>query len=186
MSESFDLADPDHFTAGTVGPAGERVFYLQGRESGALVTLKCEKEQVGALADYLARLLARLPAVEEDLPDALDLVEPVDAAWSVASLGVGYDRQRDRILIVATEQVADEGGEEAGDRPAGGEEAGGEAAGGEEAATARFRITRAQAAAFVGQGRALLRAGRPICPICSQPKDPGGHICARSNGHVVR
>ena len=53
-------------------------------------------------------------------------------------------------------------------------------------ATARFLITRAQASAFVERARSLLKAGRPICPMCSQPKDPGGHICPRSNGHAVR
>ena len=30
----------------------------------------------------------------------------------------------------------------------------------------------------------LIKAGRPICPMCSQPKDPEGHFCPRSNGHA--
>jgi uncharacterized repeat protein (TIGR03847 family) len=55
-----------------------------------------------------------------------------------------------------------------------------------EAATARFRITRGQAAAFVERARAIVRAGRPVCPICSGPIDPGGHVCPRSNGHIVK
>ncbi len=55
-----------------------------------------------------------------------------------------------------------------------------------EPAVARFRITRVQAMAFVERARALVRAGRPLCPMCSQPKDPDGHVCPRSNGHVVR
>ena len=29
---SFDLPAPDVFTAGTVGPPGQRVFYLQARD----------------------------------------------------------------------------------------------------------------------------------------------------------
>ena len=49
MSRSFELAAPDHFTAGAVGRPGERVFYLQAREAHRLVTLKCEKEHVRAL-----------------------------------------------------------------------------------------------------------------------------------------
>ena len=43
MSVSFQLDGPDHFTAGAVGPPGQRVFYLQAREADTLVTLKCEK-----------------------------------------------------------------------------------------------------------------------------------------------
>ena len=61
MSASFQLDGPDHFTAGAVGAPGQRVFYLQAREAGTLVTLKCEKEQVAALGEYLGGLLARLP-----------------------------------------------------------------------------------------------------------------------------
>jgi uncharacterized repeat protein (TIGR03847 family) len=167
MSPSFELHEPDHFTAGAVGPQGERVFYLQGREGRTLVTLKCEKEQIGALADYLARLLERLPPAGE-IPSDGDLLEPLEPAWAVASIGVGYDEARDRIALVAAELVDDE------------EETTGEPA------TARFALTRSQAAVLVERGRALIKAGRPICPLCTGPMDPGGHICPRSNGHVVR
>jgi len=57
VSASFDLDAPDHFTVGAVGAPGERVFYIQGRQDRRLVTLKSEKEQVRALATYLAQIL---------------------------------------------------------------------------------------------------------------------------------
>ena len=189
MSASFELLAPDYFTTGTIGPPGQRVFYLQGREAGQVVTLKVEKEQIGALAEYVAGLLAKLPdagTVNTDLP----LLEPVDAAWAVGSLGLGYDESGDRLVVVANEALEQDEEQE--------EEADGEEAEAQEVeeqpddapdadgATARFLITRAQASAFVERTRALLRAGRPICPMCSQPKDPAGHICPRSNGHVVK
>lgn len=165
MSASFEFVAPDHFTAGAVGAPGQRVFYLQSREKGTLFTLKSEKEQVRALAQYLSGLLEKLPAVAGRIPRDLSLIEPVDAAWVIASIAVGYDEARDRILVVANElQEEEEGGDPA---------------------SARVLITRAQAAAFVKQADVLMKAGRPICPWCSQPKDPGGHTCPRSNGHVV-
>jgi uncharacterized repeat protein (TIGR03847 family) len=176
VSQSFEMETPDHFTAGTVGPVGQRVFYLQIREAGELLTLKIEKEQVGALAEYLASVLDRLPT-PGDAPDDPGLLEPLEEAWAVGSLGAGYDEANDRVVIVATELVVEEEdgeSEEPERRPA--EER-------PEPATARFRVTRAQAAAFVERARALVKAGRPICPICSRPKDPGGHVCARANGH---
>jgi len=52
-----------------------------------------------------------------------------------------------------------------------------------EGATARFRITRAQAARFAERARALMKAGRPTCQVCGGPIDPGGHLCPRRNGH---
>ena len=162
-SPSFDFDAPDHFTAGAVGPQGERVFYIQGRQKRELVTLKSEKEQVRALATYLAQMLDKLPTASEPTPQRLELVQPVEAAWPVASLGLGWDEERQRIVVVAESVVEEEG---------------------EEPATARFAITRAQATAFVERAETLVKAGRPICPICSQPKDPAGHVCPRSNGHV--
>jgi uncharacterized repeat protein (TIGR03847 family) len=164
MSASFEFTAPDHFTAGAIGPPGERVFYLQSREKGKLVTLKSEKEQVRALAQYLAGLLEKLPAVATATLKAPALMEPVEAAWIVASIAVGYDEARDRILVVANELLEEEEGD---------------------AASARLLISRAQAAAFVKQADVLMKASRQICQWCNQPKDPGGHVCARSNGHVV-
>ena len=166
MSASFDLEAPDHFSVGAVGPPGQRIFYLQGREAGTLATLKCEKEQVGALAEYLAGLLAKLGPVGEETRSDPGLLEPMDAAWAVGTIGVGYDADRDRILVEASELL--EEGSEA------------------EPAAARFRITRGQAAVFVARVQALMKAGRPLCLLCNSPLDPGGHVCPRSNGHVVR
>lgn len=165
MSGSFDVEAPDHFTVGAVGPPGKRIFYLQAREPGTLVTLQCEKEQVRGLGEYLADLLARLGTPGQAPSRPVGLLEPIEAAWAVAAVGVGYDEADDRIVVVAQELVEEERADDG--------------------ATARFRITRAQAAGFVLCARELMKAGRPICPMCNQPKDPGRHICPRSNGHAT-
>jgi uncharacterized repeat protein (TIGR03847 family) len=179
MSASFELPSPDHFTVGAVGEPGQRVFYLQGRQTREVVTLKVEKEQISALADYVAGLLAKLPEAGIVSTD-LALLEPVEPVWAVGALGLGYDESSDRLVVVANEAVEQEeaDGEE--------ETAQTEEREAPEGATARFLITRAQAAAFVERARTLIKAGRPLCPMCQQPKDPTGHVCPRSNGHVVR
>ena len=102
MAPSFDFEAPDFFTTGTVGVPGRRTFYLQAREAGSVVTLKLEKEQIRALAEYLAKLLNDLPDPGA-LPRDMALLEPVSEAWVVGSLGVAYDEAADRILIVAEE-----------------------------------------------------------------------------------
>jgi uncharacterized repeat protein (TIGR03847 family) len=168
MSASFELDTPDHFTAGAIGQPGQRVFYLQGRQPPTLVSLKCEKEQVGALAEYISGLLAQLSSAGPPAAKEADLLEPIEAAWAVGSIGVGYDRDADRIIVEVTELVDEEEDREA------------------EAATARFRISRAQAAAFVERARALIKGGRPTCPMCGQGVDPGGHFCPRANGHQTK
>jgi uncharacterized repeat protein (TIGR03847 family) len=192
---SFDFAKPDLFTAGAIGPPGQRVFYLQAREGDALVTLKCEKEQVRALAEYLGQLLEQLGPVPAAAGD-LALVEPISAAWIVGSIAVAYDEGTDRVVLVIEEieeaEAEDEGGEgepepaaPAAPEPEG--EEGEEAASGEgaEGASGRVRLTRVQTAAFIERARALVRAGRPTCRLCGRPINPGGHRCARTNGHRV-
>jgi uncharacterized repeat protein (TIGR03847 family) len=164
MNASFDFERPDHFTAGTVGVPGQRVFYLQAREGRTLVTLKSEKEQVRALGEYLSTLLERMTDAGDGPLRDLALLEPVEEAWAVGTIGVGYDEASGRVVVVLTGVVEEEG---------------------EEAPSARFALTRAQAAAFVDRAQELMRGGRPICPMCSGAIDPDGHACPRSNGHVV-
>jgi uncharacterized repeat protein (TIGR03847 family) len=160
MSESFDLGDVDHLTTGTVGPPGERTFYLQARGDGRLVTLKLEKTQVAALVRYLGTLLADLPPPGE-LPASLDLVEPVEVEWVVGTLGVSYDEDTERFVLLVEELVEE----------------------GEDGAAARITATRDQIAAFVLHGAEVVEAGRPPCPLCGDPLDAEGHVCVRLNGH---
>ena len=167
---SFEIDSPDHFTAGAIGPPGQRVFYLQSRESGRVITLKVEKEHVRALAEYLGGLLARVKGAPAPAGGDADLLEPVEASWDVGSLAVGYDEGQDRVVVEASE-LQEEAEEENAPVP--------------EPAMARFRITRAQAAAFVERANDLMKGGRPTCPVCSRPMDPEGHVCPRANGHVT-
>lgn len=160
MPESYDLDAVDHLTAGTEGEPGQRVFYLQVGQGRQVVTLRLEKTQVAALCRYLGELLSDLPP-PENLPTSLDLVEPVLAEWVVGTLGVSYDEEEDRFLIVA-EELVDEG---------------------EESAVVRIRATRAQAAALAMHGTTVVQSGRPPCPLCGHPLAPEGHQCVRLNGH---
>lgn len=198
MSASFHLPEPHHFTAGTIGPPGQRVFYLQAAGDGETVTFKLEKQQVLALAEYLGGLLADLPAPEEPIPAAPELIEPVIPEWTVGGIGIAVDEASDRILLVVHELVpeADDTDDEVADLLA-------ELAGlGEdddvddedddldlddefdedgEASIARIRLTRSQVAAFIARARELIEAGRPLCPFCGLPSDPAGHFCPRAN-----
>jgi uncharacterized repeat protein (TIGR03847 family) len=170
---SFEVDSPDHFTAGAVGPPGQRVFYLQSRDGHRLITLKVEKEHVRALAEYVGGLLARVKGAPGAARGGGELIEPLEVAWDVGSLAVGYDESHDRVVVEASELIE---AEEAGEEGSPGAEP--------DPAMARFRITRAQAAAFVERANELMKGGRPTCPVCSRPMDPEGHVCPRANGHV--
>jgi len=159
---SFDLASPEVFTTGTIGPAGQRVFYLQARQAGLVVTVRCEKQQVAALADYFAGLLDDLEPAPYGLATGdLQLVEPFEEIWTVGPIGVAYDEPGDRVVVVLEELPDDDAGE-----------------GG---ASVKVRLSRAQVWAFVGHARALVSAGRPPCRFCGLPLDLEGHACPRMN-----
>ena len=163
MSPSFDMNDLEHFTVGTVGPAGQRVFYLQAGVTGTLVSLKLEKQQVSALAEYLDGALREIAdergAVE---PEAdIGLIDPVEAEWTVGDIGIGYDADADRMLIMATEMPAEQEAEEL--------------------ATARFHITLGQVAGFIARARQVVASGRPPCRFCGAPLNDDGTWCPCSN-----
>jgi len=160
VSSSFEIPEVDHLTADAIGPPGQRVFYLQARNGEQVVSFRLEKSQVAALVAYLAALLADLPP-PDDLPPSMDLIEPVVAEWVVGSLGVTYDEEADRVLLLAEEMVAE----------------------GEEGARVRVFATRGQMAALASHGAEVVVAGRPPCQLCGQPLDPEGHACPRLNGH---
>ncbi|WP_419846302.1 DUF3090 family protein [Candidatus Poriferisocius sp.] len=159
MSESFDLNDLEHFTVGAVGPPGQRVFYLQAGVTGTLVTLKVEKQEVDALARHFAAILDEITDDPESIePEAdIGLIDPVEAEWTAGEFRFGYDAGADRMLLMITERPSEE---EADDL-----------------ATAQFRITRGQAAGFVGRAQQVVAAGRPPCRFCGAPLNDDGTWC---------
>lgn len=165
MSAFYEFEDVDSFTTGTVGRPGARVFFLQARHGQQRVAVKCEKQQVSAIVQYLRRVLNDLPPPEDrPLTGAMELTEPVDHAFVLGPIGLGYDRNSDR-LIVQLEEIDlsddDEGGEADGH--------------------VRLYVTRGQAAAFCDRADTIIAAGRPDCQWCGGPVDPDGHVCPRMN-----
>ena len=162
MSESFHFEEVDLLTVGTLGPKGQRVFYLQCVAHGEIVSLKFEKGQASALAEYLDKMLKELPGADAgELPRDLDMREPVIEAWAIGALGIAYDERGDRVILVAEELVEDE-----------------DSAG----ASARFSLTRPQVLALVARARAVVAAGRPPCPFCLRPLEPhNGDWCPCHN-----
>ena len=172
MSASFDLPSPARFTAGTVGPPGHRTFFVQGADGAVVVTLKLEKTQVAALAQYMAELLADLPPVPDgEVPVDLDLLEPVVAEWVVGTIGVAVDDGGDRLIVSFQELRPQDLEDDEDDEDT-------------DASLATFTITRPQAMGFVRRAAELVSSGRPPCTLCGRPLDPDGHVCIKTNGHL--
>ena len=170
MGVNYDFDEVDAFTVGTVGTPGQRTFFLQARRGRERVTVKCEKQQASAIAEYLRRVLNDLPPADDrPIPGALELVQPVDAAFVLGPVGLGYERGSDRVLVQLDEFVpVDEDGEPEPDLF-------------DDRSRVRVFLTRGQVQAFCELAESIVAAGRPPCMWCSLPIDPDGHICPRMN-----
>ncbi|MFN2304093.1 MAG: DUF3090 family protein, partial [Anaerolineales bacterium] len=67
---SIDLNPITHITVDAIGQPGERVFYLQGRNSDQVITLLVEKFQVQTLALAIENLMVELREKSPELVDA--------------------------------------------------------------------------------------------------------------------
>jgi len=170
--QQIDLNPVTRLTTGAIGPPGQRVFYLQARAGDELVTLIIEKVQVQSLAvgfeQFLVELGRQFPDLSEASPafeaTSMDLEEPIDPAFRVGQIGLGYDQPTDRVVIVAREQMADDSDPD-------------------QASVARLWCTRDQLRAMCQWGLEIASRGRSICGNCGEPMDPAGHFCPKSNGH---
>lgn len=175
MSQSFEFREVKHFTAGALGEPGSRVFFLQVGDDSSLVTVKLEKDQVRALAQFLRGVLDDLPSTGEQA-EVTPLVPPTEARWTVGSIAVGVDEADAEVVLVIEEMVATDEPEsdEPDDDPLfDTDEPDGE--------RIRLHIGVDQAASFVVTSDALMSQGRPPCRLCGQPLDPDGHACPRLN-----
>ena len=184
MNGSYEFSNVDSFSCGAIGPKGERVFYLQIHDAGEVLTLKVEKQQVTALAEFLNETLVdvfgfktpRPPGGEGWLdsvgggelpPDSPDndmslsdydepfFSEPDEADWVVGRIGAAYQQNKD-FIILWLEELTQEG---------------------EKQATARFPLKVDQASNFIRQARSVVASGRPPCPYCRAPLNDDDGFC---------
>jgi len=172
MSEDYDFDAPDLCTVGVLGEVGHRLFLFYCRQGLVETTVKVEKQQMAVLASYLGRIVKELGRLGH-LPEDLEFFGTEEFEWVVGTIGVSYDEELDRIVVVLEEMGAgaDEDDDEVEDD---------EADGGH---VLRVALSREQAAAFAIHATRLVEAGRPPCPLCALPLDPAGHDCPRTNGH---
>jgi uncharacterized repeat protein (TIGR03847 family) len=195
----IELDPVDHITAGAVGEPGERTFFLQGRKGERLVTLLVEKQQVQLLAASVVEILARIGREGgEGIPEEqMDLEEPVIPEWRVGRLSIGYEEDRDLLVLEAEELVpGDEDADEDDEDDEGAEGIGSlefpeiekldpaeEVDLAAEPGRVRFWASRDQMLSLARHGAAVCAAGRPSCQFCGNPIDAEGHTCPAMNGH---
>lgn len=167
---TYDFDPVTRITATAVGKPGQRTFYIQARYERQLISILAEKEQVRALAEAINQLLEDqtehnpLLSSEDDMLPIYDmsLEEPIEPIFRVAQMRLGYDQERDMIVLVLLGMPEEED---------------------ENAAvlSARLGATRQQMRALSQHASEVVARGRRICGNCARPIDPSGHFCPRMN-----
>ena len=170
----IDVDPCDHLTADAIGKPGQRVFYLQAYQEQRTITIIIEKAQLLSLAigieQFLAQLSQQNPELEaasgDFVEDVMRISPPVDPLFRAGEIGLGYDKDRDRVVIFTKELLTEDADPES-------------------AAQVRFWATRTQLRMLARWGQDVASRGRPVCPQCGQPMEPEGHFCPKKNGHLA-
>lgn len=163
-----DFDPAQRFVAGTVGPPGQRAFFLQVRGLPGLVSVSLEKVQVSLLAERLGDLLDQVGAGPDGTPADNEALEtPIEDEFRVSAIQLAWNPARSVVVIECHDQDPDDIDESAG----------------QVVKTVRIVLSPPQAREFARRAASLVAAGRPPCPFCGQPLDPTGHICPRANGY---
>lgn len=167
---------PERFVAGTVGPPGNRTFFLQARSGARQTTVSVDKIHIQAIADRISDLLEATASLPPIAPagDNEPLETPFEDEFRVTTMSLSWDPSRELVVIECHDRDPDDAAEVEQARQAGLPEL-----------TQSLRVTLppAMAIEFVRRCKALISAGRPPCPFCGGPLETSGHICPRANGY---
>jgi uncharacterized repeat protein (TIGR03847 family) len=168
----IDVDPCEHITADALGMPGNRTFYLQAWQGTRTVSVLIEKVQLQSLAVGIEQFLGQIAEQHPDMSESstefneahMRLSPPIEPVFRAGEMGLGYDNDRDMMVIITREILLEE------DDPA-------------EAAVIRYWCTRSQARALARWGMEVVKRGRPVCVQCGQPMEPEGHFCPKKNGH---
>jgi uncharacterized repeat protein (TIGR03847 family) len=176
---------PERFVVGTVGPPGQRTFFLQARAGVRVTSVALEKQQVSVLAERIDELLdqvmrvadsdSTIPAVAPvQLEDSKPLDQPIEEEFRAGTMTLSWDADDERVVVevfpfTEASVVSPDTPEEEIDEP-------------EPEEVFVVRLPAGLARAFVKRAQTVVAAGRQPCPFCGGPVDPGGHLCPRANG----
>jgi uncharacterized repeat protein (TIGR03847 family) len=153
----------ERFRAEALGEPGQRRFRLIVVVASETCIIWMEKQQMQAMGIAVAQILqqsASTTAILEggQIPGLFD--EDTSNQFRLGRVELGFVEDDGTIMINAYDVQDDEG------------------------TGFSMRFTRPQARELSTEAAKLVAAGRPICPMCGAPVEPGGHVCPEQNGHL--
>jgi uncharacterized repeat protein (TIGR03847 family) len=160
---THDFGEAVSVDAEAIGQPGQRRFRLMVRSANQTAAIWMEKEQLEGIGVWIQEVVDKLSeeqsAGQPDV-DPTPFDEAFDVEMRASQIGLGYAEEEQRFAIHAFDA---------------------------EALTTdpafRCWLTLGQSRVLSRKIAEVVAGGRPICPLCSLPIDPTGHVCPRSNGH---
>jgi uncharacterized repeat protein (TIGR03847 family) len=152
--------------AEALGEPGQRTFRILVDSGSSSAVIWLEKEQLFQFAIAITQLTSTLPEKEASRRAELDSREAPPATileFKLGKLALGHDGASGMFIIDAHDAEAGE----------------------DEPPAVRVWGSGPHVAAFAEEALHVCAAGRPLCPLCGGPIDPGGHPCPRTNGHAL-
>lgn len=150
------------------GPPGKRTFRLLVAGKRGTASLWLEKEELRALGIAIDQLLARVSgragwkiygASVEPYEPAQGFPQDPLVEFKVGQLSLGYESDSGMFVLLVHDSEDDPEGP----------------------ATFTCLATAAQMRALGRRIESVVSAGRPACPVCGDPLEPGNHFCIRQN-----
>lgn len=160
-----EIGPAEQFRADAVGPIGHRVFYLSIVASGIPLWFVAEKQQVAAFAE-LGRHMLEAAGVDADEDAVLQIEQRLaesaelgDAEFRIGDLRLGLSENDLVSIILESVEEDDE--------------------------AVNFVIAPEQLQAAAAHALRVVADGRPLCPRCGEPIDPGEyHRCPAVDPHL--
>ena len=153
---NYVFSSPDRVMVGTRGEVGARLFLLQAREGRRLIVVKCEKQQLAALAQWLGVAITEMGRPGH-LPEDLSLEPEYEPDLVMGDVSLAVDAEARHVDVVID--------------------------GADDEDQLLLTLSAEWAGALAIAIVRLIEAGRPPCPLCGGPLDARGHDCPRTNGH---
>ncbi|MEJ7900322.1 MAG: DUF3090 family protein [Thermomicrobiales bacterium] len=164
MRFSGSADEVQRFRAEALGEPGQRRFRLVVVLNDETYIIWMEKQQMQALGLAIGQILEQVPSSGPDIGSGSipgDIDDATSNQFRLGRVELGFDESGDSIVIHVYDIQEDESDQ-----------------------GLNMRFTRAQARDLIRDAAALAAAGRPMCPMCGQAMEPGGHVCPEQNGHL--
>ena len=160
-SPDYQFTEISRLEPESIGEPGKRTFRLLVESGASSAILWLEKEQLFQLAIAAQQVFDELPrsGPSADSPTELEAPKLTNLEFQINKLAMGHDKARRMFIIDAYDFETSE-------------------------PTIRIWATRNQIESFLSEALKVVASGRPLCPLCSNPINPEGHQCPRSNGKV--